>query len=414
MSQPPFFTGTRLRSALLGTLSLLALSLAGCAPEDAAPEDGVKVGLLLPFTGTSSATSSNFERAAMFAASNVNVSGGIHGKKLQLIAADTHSELERAEQSVEALLDQGIKVLIGPESADIASAIAPRLAERGVVLLSPLVGAADDLTVDCETPWFRLAPSARSLGEALAKELDAHGIGRVALLYAGDSYNQALRTAVASRFDRLGGAVSLEIEVDPDAQGYSSVVRQVLLQDVDAIVLATSARTGALLVNEMDALSRTQPTWFLSPLLKTDLLVQNVAPSALEGAIGVAPRIYDTGQSFPVSFSSRWDGDQPLEGAYFYYDAVSLVSFALEKHAHHEGQNEGDELAEAIRDVAATRGQAFRWYELALGLERLNDGAEVNYTGLTGPMLLEDCGERQLGATTTWEVHSGKIRDVDD
>jgi ABC-type branched-subunit amino acid transport system substrate-binding protein len=397
--------------ALLAALSLGALS---CAPAEDAPEDGVKIGLLLPFTGTSSATSSNFERAAMFAASNVNTAGGISGKKLQLVAADTHSELERAERSVEALLAQDIEILIGPESADIAAAIAPRLAERGVVFLSPLVGAANDLEVDCTRPWFRLAPSARSLGEALAKELGAREIGRVALLFAGDSYNQALRGAVASRFERLGGTVSLEVEVDPDAQGYSSVVRQVLLQDVDAIVLATSARTGALIVNEMDALSRQRPTWFLSPLLKTELLVQNVAPSALEGAIGVAPRIYDTGQSFPVSFSSRWDGDQALEGAYFYYDAVSLSAFALAKHAHDEQEGEGLELSDAVLDVAATRGQAYRWYELPLGLDRLESGAEVNYTGLTGPMLLQDCGERQLGATTTWEVRSGAIVDVED
>ncbi len=409
MSRPLTFTRI-LRSALLGALSLGMLS---CAPEDEAPEDGIKVGLLLPFTGTSSATSSNFERAAMFAASNVNAAGGIEGKKLRLIAADTHSELERAERSVEELLDQDIEILIGPESADIAAAIAPRLAERGVVFLSPLVGAADDLTVDCTRPWFRLAPSARSLGEALAKELDARGIGRVALLYAGDSYNQALRSAVASRFARLGGSVSLDVEVAPDAQGYSSVVRQVLLQDVDAIVLATSARTGALIINEMDALARARPKWFLSPLLKTELLVQNVAPSALEGAIGVAPRIYDKGESFPESFSSRWDGDEPLEGAYFYYDAVSLSAFALAKHVHDAGEDDTD-LSEAVLDVAATRGQAFRWYELALGLRRLESGAEVNYTGLTGPMLLEDCGERRLGATTTWEVRSGVIRDADD
>ena len=400
------------RLAPFALLAALALGAAGCAPEEPPAEDGVKVGLLLPFTGTSSATSSNFERAAMFAASNINDAGGIDGKKLRLIAADTHSELGRAERSVERLLDEGIEILIGPESADIATAIAPWLAERGVVFLSPLVGAADDLTVDCERPWFRLAPSARSLGEALAKEVDAHGIDRVALLHAGDSYNQALRGAVASRFRRLGGTVSLELEVDPDAQSYSSVVRRVLLEDVDAIVLATSARTGALIVNEMDALARQRPKWFLSPLLKTELLVQNVAPSALEGAVGVAPRIYDTGDAFPEAFSSRWDGDQPLEGAYFYYDAVSLSAFALAKHARDEHEGEG--LSEAILDVAATRGQAYRWYELPLGIARLESGAEVNYTGLTGPMLLEDCGERQLGATTAWEVRSGSIRAHDD
>lgn len=401
------------KAALAALAGLCVSGAAGCAPEAEPEEDAVRVGLLLPFTGTNSATSSNFERAAMFAAGRVNAAGGIHGKPLRIVAADTHSELARAERSVDELLENDIEVLIGPESADIAAAIAPTLAAHGVVFLSPLIGAANDQSVDCSSPWFRLAPSARKLGEALAKELDARGVETVAVLYAGDAYNEALRTAAAARFVTLGGSVALELELDPDAQGYARAVRDVLEVEVDAILLATSPRTGALVVNEMDALSRRPPKWFLSPLLKTELLVQNVAPAALEGAIGVAPRIYDTTSAFPSSFSKRWDGDQPLEGAYFYYDAVGLLSFALQKHEDVDGDVGAAGLVADIVDVAATRGEAYRWNELERGLERLRDGAEVNYTGLTGPMLLQECGSRQLGATTTWQVKSGRITDVD-
>jgi branched-chain amino acid transport system substrate-binding protein len=393
--------------------ALCVIAAAGCAPETEPDEEAVNVGLLLPFTGTSSATSSNFERAAMFAAGRVNAAGGIHGKPLRIIAADTHSELGRAERAIDELLDRDIEVLIGPESADIAAAIAQPLAERGVVFLSPLIGAANDESVDCSSPWFRLAPSARKLGEALAKELDARAVESVAVLYAGDAYNEALRSAAAARFVTLGGSVALELELDPNAQSYASAVRDVLEVEVDAILLATSPRTGALVVNEMDALSRRPPKWFLSPLLKTELLVQNVAPAALEGAVGVAPRIYDTTSAFPSSFSNRWDGDQPLEGAYFYYDAVALLSFALQKHEHVGGAVDAESLVAAIVDVAATRGEAYRWNELERGLDRLRDGVKVNYTGLTGPMLLQDCGSRQLGATTIWEVASGSITEVD-
>jgi hypothetical protein len=36
----------------------------------------------------------------------------------------------------------------------------------------------------------------------------------------------------------------------------------------------------------------------------------------------------------------------------------------------------------------------------------------VYYSGLTGPMLLDACGSRQLGATSTWQVHAGTIAEV--
>ena len=55
--------------------------------------------------------------------------------------------------------------------------------------------------------------------------------------------------------------------------------------------LSTSPRSGALFVNELAVFTQARPRLFLSPLLKTDLLLQNAAPEALEGAMGVAPKI---------------------------------------------------------------------------------------------------------------------------
>jgi hypothetical protein len=52
------------------------------------------------------------------------------------------------------------------------------------------------------------------------------------------------------------------------------------------------------------------------------------------------------------------------------------------------------------------------WDELERGLQRMRDGGDVYYSGLTGPMLLDACGSRQLGATSTWQIHAGTIADA--
>jgi hypothetical protein len=181
---------------------------------------------------------------------------------------------------------------------------------------------------------------------------------------------------------------------------------------VDAVVLATSPRAGALFVNEYDALSDRTPRWFLSPLLKTDLLVQNVAPTAREGAQGVAPKIFDLSDVFPAAFAARWLGDQPLEGAYFYYDAVALVGFALEKAEGDPGEvPDFPELEAALIDAASTAGEARGWDEVESGLRRIREGADVNYSGLTGPILLDQCGSRRSGRTSRFTVENGRIVD---
>src|SRR5262249_14858586 len=161
------------------------------------------------------------------------------------VAKDTHSDLARSQQSVSELIAAGAVVVIGPESADIASAIAPMLAANHLVFLSPLVGAAHDALVDCTHPRVRPAPSARApraaraLGEALATLVWSESRQSAAVLYAAGAYNEALSGAFGARFATLGGQVAATIQIDPDAQSYAAAARQIVDAGVQSIVLAT-------------------------------------------------------------------------------------------------------------------------------------------------------------------------------
>jgi ABC-type branched-subunit amino acid transport system substrate-binding protein len=401
------------RKWLLG--GTLGLALAGCTQNDA-PRGGIEIGLLLPFTGSASATASNLERSALYAEDLINDSGGIRGTPVHIVSRDTHSDVARGIEAANAFADEGAVAVIGPESAEIAQELAPLLAERQVLFLSPLVGAAAEPSDVCDTPWFRLAPSAKALGEALAKQASAQGVKRLAILYTASPYDQALQASIARRFATLGGEVTLNLELDPNAQSYASEVKRAIGAGVTDVVLAASPRAAALVVNEFDALSAAQPRWFLSPLLKTDVLVQNVAPRALEGALGVAPKVYERGPDFPEAFSERWLGDQPLEGAYFYYDALALLSVALTK-AWPSGKNPEPpslpELDAAMLDAAKLPGEVLHWNELEVGLQRLAKDEDLYYSGLTGPLILEPCGARSTGITSSWSVRNGVI-ETDD
>src|SRR6478735_4782690 len=123
----------RLQTFMSRLLIALPLAIASaCGGGAASSGDTVTVGLLLPFTGPSSATTRNFERAALYAADRVNAGGGIHGRRLRIVSRDTHDDVERSRQSTDDLIAEGAVVVVGPESAGIAEAIAPTLAEHQV------------------------------------------------------------------------------------------------------------------------------------------------------------------------------------------------------------------------------------------------------------------------------------------
>ncbi len=348
----------------------------------------------------------------LFARDQVNNAGGIKGRKLRVMSADTHSAIGPAKESLKTLMAGGAMIVIGPENAEIAAAIKPILDEANVVFLSPLVGASDDNAIDCTTPWFRLAPSASVLGEALAKQAINDGHQKAGTLHSGGAYDEALRKAFTKRFVALQGRVVFDSTIDPAAQSYGVKLEQALETGAETLLLAASPRSAALAVNELGALTSRRPDWLLSPLLKTDLLLQNVAPEVLESSVGVTPKIYDSSDDFPTAFAERWSGDRPLEGAYFYYDALALSAFALEKAELINGKLLASEVRSSVFKVSGLPGEPGRWNEMETSLARLRDHDFIYYTGLTGPMLLKPCGDRKFGAYTRWEVHDGAIQDL--
>jgi ABC-type branched-subunit amino acid transport system substrate-binding protein len=387
-----------------------AATFAGCGATDTPSKPKITVGLLLPYTGDEAATTVNFEQAALYAADRINRAGGVQGHAIRIIGGDTHSQVGPSEASLSGLIAAGASLVIGPESADIAPAILPTLRASGVAFVSPVVGAAADESVDCSVPWFRLAQSAEVLGQALGKLLLAQGVGSVTILASTDAYDQALSGAVASRFGQLGGTVVATLQFNPQAGTYADLIGQTVRLSSDAIVLSAPPESAAILVNEYGAAVAQPARWFLSPSLKTDVFVQNVAPAAIEGAQGVAPKVFDMTSAFPDAYAAYWQGDAPLEGAYFYYDAMALVGLALESATIGEdGRVDATSLNAAIEKAAAPPGIGETWNQIEDAIAHAGIGQAVYYSGLTGPMLLDSCGVRELGASTTWKVTHGTI-----
>jgi ABC-type branched-subunit amino acid transport system substrate-binding protein len=413
MIQPRCASQSHKYSRVFGVLACVwGACMVGCAPDDTTDTSGIKVGLLLPFTGDAAATSNNFERAAIMAADAVNRAGGVHGQPLRIVSKDTHGDVDRATDSMDALFGDGVSAIIGTESADISQAILPSLIEHKVAFISPLVGSATTSNT-CTSPWFRLAPSAKALGEALAKLMSAKSVARVAILSAGDAFNASLSDAAASRFTSLHGTVVTRQSVLGDNQAFGDILNTIAQSNVDAVLVALPPVTAALAINESQIVAGFRPKWYLSPLLKTDLFVQNVDPVIIEGAQGIAPAIDETQTKYPKAFAERWLGDSPLEGAYYYYDAVALVAMGIQAMTMGaSGQHDLKALNSSIRAVAGPPGQVTDWDRLSAGLNGLAHQEQYYYVGLTGALVMSNCGERLMGMSSQWTITRGIITEV--
>jgi ABC-type branched-subunit amino acid transport system substrate-binding protein len=263
-----------------------------------------------------------------------------------------------------------------------------------------------------EAPWFRIAPTTKVLGQNLAKVVGDYGTTRIGTVVASDPYHRQLAQAFAERVATYA-SIELSVSIDESHFDVQALTRQISRQldaGMQGLMLAMHPLPAARLATELAALRGTDalPQWYLTPRLKTDLLLQNASPRALAGAVGIAPEVFaDTRNEFEGVFDSQFD-DVPFDSTFYFYDATAVVLIAIDR-ALARGEVLPAGIAAGVDDVASFGGGLVHWgdYQRARDINR--SLAEMQYIGLTGPVILNADGSRSLGTSSVWGVQDGTI-----
>jgi branched-chain amino acid transport system substrate-binding protein len=122
----------------------------------------IKIGLLHVFSGPMATFGQVAEQGARLAVEEINASGGLLGRKLEVVTADDQAKPEAGLKGVEKLVTQdGVDIVVGMVSSAVALKVAPEMDRLQTPLI--ITGAmADDLTGPKHSPWvFRMTWSTR-------------------------------------------------------------------------------------------------------------------------------------------------------------------------------------------------------------------------------------------------------------
>jgi branched-chain amino acid transport system substrate-binding protein len=150
-------------------------------------------------------------RAAALAVEQINLTGGIRGRPVELVIRDDFGNPDSAVNVATAMDAAGVVAVIGNVYSGTTLASAPvynaaRLLQISPSASSPLVRDAGDFT-------FRICPSDLQQGQALARFVaDRLSLKRGTILYLNDEYGRGIRTTFAQEFSRRGGRID---EIDP-------------------------------------------------------------------------------------------------------------------------------------------------------------------------------------------------------
>ena len=209
-----------------GTCGIVALLLittaatAACAPVPGTRE--IKIGVLLPLSGGLASGGEDAQAALEIAAEDINdyLSEVDSNARVTLVIEDTQTSPAVALDKLDSLAQNGVKLVIGPDSSAEVQAIEAYADENGILVLSHASTAVSIAITDDNI--FRFVPDDAQLAEAIAVLLWEDGIRAVVPIWRGDVWGEDLLQATKDKFEKLGGAVIDGISYDPTAGSFGT------------------------------------------------------------------------------------------------------------------------------------------------------------------------------------------------
>jgi branched-chain amino acid transport system substrate-binding protein len=173
--------------------------------------DTIKVGLIASLSGSEKPWGDESKRGAQLAIDQINESGGINGKKLELIAEDTGGLPASGKTATERLVSsKGVIAVLGEVASGVTGPSAEVCQTAGVPIIT--IGSTRTALSNTGDMFFRVCYTDAFQGAMLAKfAFENLGIKNVAILTDKQlPYSVGLSDDFRTYFEKLGGKVAAE------------------------------------------------------------------------------------------------------------------------------------------------------------------------------------------------------------
>ncbi len=310
--------------------------MVGCGGGGAANSDVVKVGWIGSLTGDQAVWGTCESQTVKMFFDELNESGGLLGKKFEVVAQDTKGDATEAVTVVKRLTTQDkVVAIIGPNSSGQAIPLSPVLEETKVcdiatVATNPKVTLNDDGSVK---PYnFRVCFIDPHQGSVAAGfSFDVLGAKKAAILYdVGDDYSQGISQFFEEYFVKKGGQIVAKVAFKTGDVEFRAQLTKIKEAAPDVIFMPFSYKEVALSAKQARELGITATmigtdTWPSEQLLE-------MAADAVDGSYIVNHLDYADPdvQELKNKYKDKF-GKEGEINTYLAWDACTMLVEAIKK-----------------------------------------------------------------------------------
>ena len=311
------------------TLALAAALAAACTAA-AAQGAKLKVGLMLPATGTYAALGAAIENGFRL---YVQEQGGkLGGREIEYVKVDDESDPAKATDNVNKLIKRdNADVIVGTVHSGVAMAMAKVAKDTGTLLIVPNAGADAVTGPMCAPNVFRSSFSnwqpGYAMGEVMAKKGHKNVVTITWKYAAGDESVRGFKEA----FEKGGGKVVKELSLPFPGVEFQALLTEIAATKPDAVYTFFAGGGAVKFVKDYDAagLKKSIPLYGAGFITDGTLEAQGAAADGLLTTLHYADSLNTPrDNSFRLAYAKAYKL-QPDVYAVQGYDAAQMLGIGL-------------------------------------------------------------------------------------
>jgi branched-chain amino acid transport system substrate-binding protein len=347
--------GTR-NTILLGIASAMVFSTAGCSggllssgsSGTATTSGSVKLGMVVPLSGSSAPTGVYMRNGAQLAVDEINKAGGVlGGRKLELLVEDEACDAQQAVASANKVVSEGAVVSVGGYCSGATLPTLPIFQKANIPMIIPAANS-QELVAQGLPNVFMINGTGKQQSTTALAFMKKSSYPTVALVDDNTSYSKDITTETQSQIQKDGSVkVLLNTSVTAGESDYSAVVRAIMSKNPALVYWTGYYQEGGLIINQLKKAGFTGAIMVADGSVDPSLV--KIAGQGAEGVFATMTQTPDTlkgAEKWIANYKAAFKSD-PGPYSTQSYDAVRLAAKAIGD----AGSTKGADIIKALSAI---------------------------------------------------------------
>ena len=355
-------------------IGLMSLAVFGCGNQPPASEDQqsgendqaqeqtgeqasfdgeLKIGIMVPTTGSEATYGKDMENAIQIAVDEINAEGGILGKKVVTTTGDAACDAQMATAAASKLVSSDVTAVVG---GYCSGATLPTLSIYGDANVPLVIPAANSTKLIPNNPGnaFMINGTGAHQAQKAVGLFEKLGSEKIAIVHQGDGYSEDLAKITNDVWEEAGHEVVAFEVVNKGEQDFSSLVTNVRSKNPDLLYWTAYYADGGMLIKQL------RQGGYEGEIVVGD---GSNSPKLMEIAGNAAEGVYVTSnplveylpaaKKFMEDYKARFNND-PGPYSALSYDGLYLVADAIER----AGSADKAAIVKALKETQGFEGLA--------------------------------------------------------